>query len=177
MVIDRTYSTKPTSTPTFFVGIEIEKSPAYGMKTLFVVGIHDYNTIINMATDNDCTHIYFGANNSFIVEDKTLPLYKWHDMINNCLGHDFWCTLDYDIIHQESAYAMTNILNMNRKFIPMISIKIANLTRINYNATIKLDDIGFNKTNPGVWCHHIHSMMTLDTYTHWDQYTNDKILS
>ena len=26
---------------TFFTGVEIEHTPAYGMKTLFVVGVHD----------------------------------------------------------------------------------------------------------------------------------------
>ena len=32
---------------TFFTGVEIEKTPAYGMKTLFVVGVHDPYVIWN----------------------------------------------------------------------------------------------------------------------------------
>jgi hypothetical protein len=40
----RTYTEGVKESITFFVGIEIERTPAYGMKTLFVVGVHDpYN--------------------------------------------------------------------------------------------------------------------------------------
>ena len=37
----RNYQSGETDAITFFVGIEIEHTPAYGMRTLFVVGEHD----------------------------------------------------------------------------------------------------------------------------------------
>ena len=38
---------------TYFVGTEIEHTPAFGKKTLFVVGIQDADEIIEMASNND----------------------------------------------------------------------------------------------------------------------------
>ena len=41
----RDYDTGVKDNVEFFVGTEVEKTPAYGMKTLFVTGIHSYITI------------------------------------------------------------------------------------------------------------------------------------
>ena len=41
---------------TFFIGTEVEHTPAYGMKTLFVVGVHDEQVIITLAKNNNCNH-------------------------------------------------------------------------------------------------------------------------
>ena len=49
----------------FFTGIEIERSPAFGLMTLFVVGVHPAEDIIKMAKEKNCEAIYFGANQSF----------------------------------------------------------------------------------------------------------------
>ena len=43
---------------TFFVGTEVEHSPAYGMRTLFVVGIQDPARIVGLAQKKNCEHIY-----------------------------------------------------------------------------------------------------------------------
>jgi hypothetical protein len=55
----------------------------------------------------------------------------------------------------------------------MISVKLPYINQLNYNATIKLDDRTWGATNPGVWTHHLPSLMTKETYTYWDQYTQD----
>ena len=57
----REYTTGTAEAITFFTGVEIEKTPAYGMKTLFVVGVQDFRAIHTLATANKCKHIYFGA--------------------------------------------------------------------------------------------------------------------
>ena len=44
----------------FLTGVEVEK-PAYGMKTLFVVGIKFPIDVMDKARENDCKHIYLGA--------------------------------------------------------------------------------------------------------------------
>ena len=36
----RDYESGVSDTPIFFTGVEVEKTPAYGMKTLFVTGTH-----------------------------------------------------------------------------------------------------------------------------------------
>ena len=42
----RTYDTGTADNIIFFTGIEVEKTPAFGLKTLFVTGVQDYNEIM-----------------------------------------------------------------------------------------------------------------------------------
>ena len=95
----RDYDTGVAEEVVLFTGIEIEKTPAYGMKTLFVVGVQNEQTIINLAKDHNCTHIYFGANQSFpkLNTNDGKGWQPWEDMIQECLDAGFWCTLDFDV--------------------------------------------------------------------------------
>ena len=65
------------------------------------------------------------------------------------------------------------ITNHNN-FIPMISIKLPNVRNFNYNTCIKIDDIGFKATNPGVWVHKLDNLTTVDKFTSWQEYENDE---
>ena len=60
-----------------FVGTEVEHSPAFGHKTLFVVGIQDPVMILDLARANGCTHVYFGANQSFPSSIQTNDSVFW----------------------------------------------------------------------------------------------------
>jgi len=161
---------------TFFTGIEIEKTPAYGMKTLFVVGVHDDQIITTMAQNNDCTHIYFGANQSFKTEgvNDAQNWRMWEDMIYVCLEQGYWCTLDLDVSEVEGL--LESGLVEKQQFIPQISVKLPYLQQLGYNATIKIDDKDFKATNPGVWCHNLHDLLGRDRFTSWDQYGKDEII-
>ena len=63
--MNRDYGTGTADNITFFTGVEVEKTPAFGMKTLFVTDIQDYNEIMKHYTDEQCEHIFFGANHSY----------------------------------------------------------------------------------------------------------------
>lgn len=174
----RTYTEGVKESITFFVGIEIERTPAYGMKTLFVVGVHDPYVIMELASKHGCEHIYFGANQSF----KTLGVNDaatwrpWENMIYVCLDseHEFWCTLDFDV--REAEGLLESGLTEKRRFIPQISVKLPYLNQLGYNATLKIDDKDFNATNPGVWCHNLQDLLGRDRFTNWDQYGKDEIV-
>jgi hypothetical protein len=161
---------------TFFTGIEIEKTPAYGKKTLFVVGVHDDQIITTMAQNNDCTHIYFGANQSFKTDgvNDAQNWRMWEDMIYVCLEQGYWCTLDLDVSEVEGL--LESGLVEKQQFIPQISVKLPYLQQLGYNATIKIDDKDFKATNPGVWCHNLHDLLGRDRFTSWDQYGKDEII-
>ena len=161
---------------TFFVGEEIEHTPAYGMRTLFVVGVHDDQVIINLAQNNDCKHIYFGANQSFCTDGvNDIARWRlWEDMIKACLDKDFWCTLDFDV--RETEGLLESGLIEYRRFIPQISVKLPYLNQLGYNATLKIDDKDFAATNPGVWCHNLQDLLGRDKFTNWDQYGKDEII-
>lgn len=161
---------------TLFTGVEIEKTPAFGMKTLFVVGVQDAHDIIEAAQFNDCDHIYFGANQSFpkLATDDADAWRPWERMIDQCLDADYWCTLDFDVSVVQGVLECTFI--GHRRFIPQVSVKLPYLQQLGYNATIKLDDVDFAASNPGVWCHTLHSLTTRETFTDWDQYGKDEII-
>jgi len=172
----RDYNTGVASDVTFFVGTEIERTPAFGMRTLFVVGTHSSDKVIKLAQEKDCSHIYFGANQSFHTEgvDDVEGWTPWEKMIKACLEADFWCTLDFDV--RETEGLLESPLVEYRRFIPQISVKLPYIKQLGYNATLKIDDKDFAATNPGVWCHNLQDLMGRDKFTDWDQYGKDEII-
>jgi hypothetical protein len=160
----------------FFIGREVEHTPAYGLKTLFVVDLQDSQIVMQEAMNNDCTHIYFGANQSFpnLDTDDGDNWREWDTMINDCLQKGFLCTLDLDSTCVEGLVE-SSLVEYNN-FIPMISVKLPYLQLLGYNATIKLDDKDFAATNPGVWCHSLHELKDRKLFTDWSKYTKDEII-
>jgi hypothetical protein len=160
----------------FFVGTEVEHSPAYGMRTLFVVGVQDSTEIVATAQKNNCEHIYFGANQSFpnLAVNNSGEWNRWENMIGSCLMHGAWCTLDLDVGAAEGLLEGTLI--DHSRFIPMISVKLPYAKLYNYNTTIKIDDKDFQATNPGVWCHSLHDLQNRAVFTDWSKYTQDEVI-
>jgi hypothetical protein len=158
-----------------FVGTEVEHTPAFGLKTLFVVGIQSVELIEAAYIAHKCEHIYFGANASFPNIDINNSVWTvWENMIHPFLSRGYLCTLDIDVNQAEGL--VESGLSERHNFIPMISVKLPYLQQLGYNATIKLDDKDFNATNPGVWCHSLHSLQNRDQFTSWSKYTKDEVI-
>ena len=174
----RDYTSGIASNITFFTGVEVERTPAFGMKTLFVVGVHDPYVIMELAREHKCKHIYFGANQSFRTNgvNDAEGWRPWEDMIYVCLDSEdgFWCTLDFDVSETEGV--LESFLCEKRRFIPQISVKLPYLNQLGYNATLKIDDKDFAATNSGVWCHNLQDLLGRDRFTDWDQYGKDEII-
>ena len=172
--MERPYSTGTKNDVVFFVGDEVEKTPAFGKKTLFVVGLQPVEEIIAMATRKRCDHIYVGANQSFSFSLETIE--SWETMICELLKLDFWVTWDFDICDYQSITDSMVFTCAYDRFIPQISIKLPYISNLNYNATIKIDDQDFRSTNPGVWVHTLHNLMDREVFTDRSEYTNDSII-
>jgi hypothetical protein len=158
-----------------FVGVEVEKSPAYGKRTLFVVGLQDAKEVIRMATEEGCEHVYFGANMSFSLGNKDYDGWTgWERMIAEVMDAGFLATLDLEPGQLNGL--LDGGLTDNHRFIPMISVKMPYIKLLNYNTTIKIDDIGFDETNPGVWCWQLNELLDRKRFTSWDEYKNDRPL-
>ena len=156
----------------YFTGYEVEHTICYDMKTLFVVGTPPVSEIISKAHTNNCRNIYFGTSQSFNPKEISQTEYKpWDDVIKGCLDAGFWVSLDFDVKHAEGV--LESGYSEYPKFVPMISVKLPYINQFNYNATLKLDDLTWGATNPGVWTHQLNELMTKDKYTYWDQYTQD----
>lgn len=166
---------------TFFTGYEVEHTICHGMFTLFVVGTPPLEDILRIANDTQSLldeskrikHIYFGTSQSFNPKNISHAEYKpWDDVIIGCLKSGYWVTLDFDVKYNEGV--IESGYSEYPRFVPMISVKLPYINQHNYNATLKLDDRTWGATNPGVWTHQLHDLMSKNNYTHWDQYTNDK---
>jgi hypothetical protein len=160
----------------FFVGNEVEHTVAFGLRTLFVVGIQDPQIVLQEFANNNCEHIYFGANQSFPALDKN-DADAWRDweyMIQACLEAGWLCTLDLD--HAQAEGLLESGLVEFNNFIPMISVKLPCIRQFGYHATIKLDDRDFAATNPGVWCHSLHDLQKREVFTDWSKYTKDEVI-
>lgn len=168
----RDYSNGVSNDITFFTGLEVEKTPAYGMKTLFVVGIHDADAIAELAYVNDCKHVFLGANHSYKPDDVIDGAERWDVMITPLLEKGLLVSLDFDVRYSETVLESSYVEYDN--FIPQISVKVPYIKQFNYNAMLKIDDKDFKASNPGVWCHRLHDLMDSTKFTDWNQYGQDK---
>jgi hypothetical protein len=167
----RNYTTGEASDVQFFIGKEIEHTPAFGKLTLFVTGLHSVEEIASHL--QGCEHIFFGANHSF--NPRTPEEWDaWQDMIQFFLDKDYLCSLDIPL----SAVEEFNDGGLNEcdNFIPQIRVPIPYIKLWNYNTMLKIDDKDFKATNPGVWSHSLHKLMDRNNFTPWDKYKEDKIL-
>jgi len=171
----RDYSTGETQDVIFFVGKEVEHTPAFGMPTLFVVGSQPIDLIKKKLSNSNIEHIFFGANHSFNPSLGDFDSWDpWNQMILYFLDKGYFCSLDIPISHVEvfHEYGFCGYNN----FIPQIRIPLPYVGLWNYNTMIKIDDKGFNSTNPGIWTHSLHSLMNRDNFTNWTQYKKDEII-
>ena len=176
--MNRDYSTGTANNVVFFTGVEVEKTPAFGLKTLFVTGVQPCDVIQKHYDDEQCEHIFFGANHSFnpgtnFPQDAD-AWEKWDNMITAFLVAGKLCSLDIPFSHAE-ALLESGMVEKNN-FIPQIRIPLPYIKQYNYNTMLKIDDKDFKATNPGVWCHSLHDLMGRETFTDWSQYGNDKVL-
>ena len=166
--MERKYSSGTLDDVNYFTGYEVEKTSAYDMDTLFVVGCRPLQEVLDKAYKNHVEHIYLGANQSFV------PKEDWEDLVMGLLDKKFMVTLDFDVKYMD--WIQEQGFNDRNNFIPMISVKLPYIKNLNYNACIKLDDNDFDHSNPGVWIHNVHSLMTRDTFTDWSKYGDDNPL-
>lgn len=167
----RLYKDGTASDAVFFRGVEVEHTPAYRLNTLFVVGPQTLTDVRNKLKEmDDIKHIYLGANKSFNSEDS------WRVLVDGLLHDGYWVTLDYPLRHHNFVMRLLNQEMRHSKFIPMISVEIPNIDSYNYNTVVKVDDLGMDESNPGVWCHSLHNLMDRKVFTPWSDYVDDEVI-
>jgi len=164
----RDYDSGVNESVNFFIGTEVEHTPKFGKKTLFVVGVQNFEDIVEHANKAGVDHIYIGANMSFE------PNEAYDNMIFPLLKEGFWITLDFDI--KDVEWVLESGYTEYNRFIPMISAKLPYISQLGYNACLKIDDKDFDATNPGVWVHRMHDLKEKAVFTDWSKYTTDEII-
>jgi hypothetical protein len=87
--MNRDYDTGIHDNVQFFIGTEVEHTPAFGMRTLFITGVQPVDEIayhFNKHLDG-IEHIFFGANHSFNPQTPE-EWDQWQDMIQFFLEKD-----------------------------------------------------------------------------------------
>ena len=176
----RDYKTGTAEDITFFVGDEVEKTPAYGMRTLFVTGVQSWEDIEKCLHDErgSIKHIFFGANHSFRpgldLPADVAEWDAWENMISYFLKKDILCSLDIPLSHAEE-FLEAGLVEYDN-FIPQLRVPVPYVKLWNYNTMLKIDDKDFKATNPGVWCHSLHDLMDREKFTDWSKYGLDKVI-
>ena len=171
--MNRDYNNGPANNVSFFIGYEVEHTPAWGMQTLFVNGIHSTSSIFDEIKCANIEHIFFGANHSYNPQSPD-EHDLWESMIKVFLNEGYLCSLDIPINQVEEFH--DGGLCSYDNFIPQIRVPIPYVKLWNYNTMVKIDDIDFKATNPGVWTYSLHSLMDRDHFTSWVEYRNDEIV-
>ena len=160
----------------FFIGPEVEHTPAFSKKTLFVVGKQTVEKILSLAREHKVTHIFMGANHSFVVDPTDGTLY-WNETITELLDRGFWVSLDYPAHQHESVLKILSAgVWQSRIFVPLLRVEIPKVQTSSPNLTVKIDDVDFNSTNPGVWCLHFHEVTDSNRFTDWIEYGSDVVI-
>jgi hypothetical protein len=162
----RTYEDGVKDDVIYFTGYEVEKTPAFDMDTLFVVGCRPLQEVLDKAKEKHVEHIYLGANHSFV------PKEDWDDLVMGLLDAKYTVTLDYDVKYHE--WVLESGYNERHNFISQISVKLPYVNQLNYNACIKIDDADFDHSNAGVWIQPVHELLERDKFTDWTKYELDK---
>jgi hypothetical protein len=152
-----------------FIGKEIEHTLAHNKQTLFLAR-NDLTTdeILELAVANNCEHIYYGANRTYM-HNHGMQLQQ----IMKLLDNGYYVTVDYPYsIHDEVKKKFTLIWK-HPKFIPFCSIIFPN-TGDDQQVYFKIDDIDFNKTNTGVWTMGLADFKKTAGHTLWEEYKSDR---
>ena len=167
--MDRDYKTGKSDSVGIFSGLEIEHTPALGKQTLFLAR-NDllFDRIVELAEQVNAEAIYFGANRSFMHNIVNTSL-----LIKRLMDKGYWCTIDYQYsVHTAVKENFKDIWN-EEKFIPFCSVIFPN-SEEDDNLCVKVDDVDFNKTNPGVWTMSMNHFKQSSGFTSWKEYNQDE---
>ena len=167
--MDRDYKTGKSDSVGIFSGLEIEHTPALGKQTLFLAR-NDllFDQIVQLAQKVNAEAIYFGANRSFMHNIVHTP-----QLIKKLMDAGYWCTIDYQhSVHAEVKERFKDIWK-EEKFIPFCSVIFPN-SEDDDNLCIKVDDVDFNATGPGVWTMSMNHFKQSAGFTSWDEYKQDE---
>ena len=167
--MDRDYKTGKSNRVGVFSGLEVEHTPAFGKQTLFLAR-NDlyYDQIEEMAKKVGAEAIYFGANRTFMPHIVTQLT-----QMMKLLDKGYWVTIDYPhSIHEQVKKNFQSVWT-HEKFIPFCSV-IFPKSEDDDNLCIKVDDVDFNSTNPGVWTMTMDHFKQSAGFTSWNQYKQDE---
>ncbi len=141
---------------TFYIGPEVNQTPAFSKRTLFVEDFQDTKVIESTAREYKTPHISLAAKNTFSLE------YEWNSQLTALLDRGFMVTLEYPAeLHSRLMLDLSRSVMQSRNFVPLPRVDIKGMSTLNPNLTLKIDD----ESGDGVWAMHYHQIMDSNRYT------------
>ena len=167
--MDRDYKTGKSNSVGVFSGIEVEHTPAHGLQTLFLARNDlTFDNIKSLAQSVNAKAIYYGANRTYM-HNHGMQIAQ----MKRFLEDGYYVTVDYDYRIHEQVKGKFEMLWKNEKFIPFCSVIFPN-SEDDDQLCLKIDDVDFNKTNPGVWTMTMDHFKQTAGFTSWEQYNQDE---
>tara|TARA_A100000164_G_C21598939_1_gene626577 strand:- start:107 stop:652 length:546 start_codon:yes stop_codon:yes gene_type:complete len=167
--MDRDYKTGKSKSVGVFSGLEIEHTPAYGKQTLFLARNDlTYDQIQSLCLRSRAEAVYFGANRCYVhgYMGQVTQMEK-------LVADGFYVTVDYPhSLHSQVKEKFKTLWN-NPLFIPFCSIIFPH-SEDDEQLYIKVDDVDFNATGPGVWTMSMNYFKQSSGFTSWDEYKQDE---
>ena len=165
----RNYETGVKDNVKVFSGLEVEHTPAFGKQTLFLARNDlTYEQIKELCVKVDAEAVYYGANRTYM-HNHGMQIAQ----MKRFLEDGYYVTVDYDYRIHEQVKEKFEMLWKNEKFIPFCSVIFPN-SEDDDQLCIKIDDVDFNKTNPGVWTMTMDHFKQTAGFTSWEQYKQDE---
>ena len=172
--MNRTYENMVTNTAKMFVGVEVERTPYFGQRTLFVVGSpqDQIDLITKHADENECGHIFLGANHSYAPQSIQEAV-EW-SMAISMLAQKYKISVDVgsNFLH----YFRRSKAHLVKDVCLQVRLEISDISEYNNLVMIKIDDSGFRHSNAGIWTTPLTTICSPANFTAWDEYNKDRIV-
>ena len=167
--MDRDYTIGKSKDIKIFTGLEIEHTPAYGLKTLFLARNDlTFDQIQKLCEETNAEAVYYGANRSYVHSH-----FMQVAQINKLLEAGYYVTVDYPFELHQMVKDKFEVCWTHDKFIPFCSIIMPN-SEEDTSLCFKIDDTDFKATNPGVWTMKMKDYKDKAGFTRWDEYKKDE---
>jgi hypothetical protein len=151
---------------TFYIGPEVNQTPAFSKRTLFVEDFQDTKIIESTAREYKTPHISLAAKNTFSLE------YDWNAQLTALLDRGFMVTLEYPVeLHSRLIMDLSRGVLQSRNFVPLPCVNVMSMSTLNPNLTLKIDD----QSGEGVWAMHYHQIMDSNRYTAASEFQMEEV--
>ena len=156
--------------PDYIIGPEVERTAAYGKKTLIVNQFKDIDTIQAIAEQFKCRHIYlevtYALNHS---RNQAQVLKRYRQLAQHFLKQDYTVTVD---IPNELASRYAD-LTKDKNFVMNVAIQIPDMHKLGDRVSMKfVGGADWNKSG-GVYVADFDAIRTKKNFTSWSKYDKD----
>lgn len=162
----------------FFVGIEQERTPAQGLKTLFVVGAPPAHDIVALAVERRVQHVFLGANHARNerIERFDPAALDWPRLIDELLSRNLRVTVEYLPAHHDWAMQHLRPFFQRPGFCAQIAIALPDDTVDGSRLAVKIDNLAGAQASRGVWVWPLAMLRAEHRHTPFMDSPNDEVV-